>query len=89
MAVSTNSLERPLTPKTALTTADSKDAGVNENPSVLKPIPNREYVTGYKLYIIVAAVAFVSFLMLLDNMIVSTVRRDILEIIEYRKLILL
>ena len=32
-----------------------------------------EYLTGVKLGIIVAAVAFVSFLMLLDTMIISTV----------------
>ncbi|KAK7979953.1 hypothetical protein PG989_012410 [Apiospora arundinis] len=36
------------------------------------PLPNREYVTGVKLGVIVAAVAFASFLMLLDTMIIST-----------------
>ena len=49
------------------------NADVKEDPPVLKPIPNREYVTAFKLYFIVAAVAFVSFLMLPDNMIVSAV----------------
>ncbi|ROW03046.1 hypothetical protein VMCG_05700 [Cytospora schulzeri] len=41
-------------------------------PSVEKPEPSGEYVTGVKLGVIVAAVALASFLMLLDTMIVST-----------------
>lgn len=38
-----------------------------------EPSTIHEYLTGVKLGIIVAAVAFVSFLMLLDTMIISTV----------------
>lgn len=40
-----------------------------------KPELNCEYVTGAKLAVIVAAVAFAGFLTLLDTMIVSTVGR--------------
>ncbi|KAK8017143.1 major facilitator superfamily domain-containing protein [Apiospora marii] len=41
-------------------------------PKTEKPVSGREYVTGIKLAVIVAAVAFASFLMLLDTMIIST-----------------
>ncbi|KAF1953528.1 MFS general substrate transporter [Byssothecium circinans] len=72
MAASKSSLDRPSTPKTASASAEPANADAKEDISVLKPVPDRKYVTGFKLYIIVAAVAFVSFLMLLDNMIIST-----------------
>lgn len=55
--------------------ADQPDAGLKKEPSVVEAKPNLEYVTGVKLFVIVATVAFASFLMLLDNMIVSTVGR--------------
>jgi hypothetical protein len=73
MAASKSSLNRPSTPKTVSASAEPANADAMEDLSVLEPVPDRKYVTGFKLYIIVAAVAFVSFLMLLDNMIVSTV----------------
>lgn len=73
MAASKSSFDRPSTPKTTSASAEPANADAKEDLSVLKPVPNRKHVTGFKLYIIVAAVAFVSFLMLLDNMIVSTV----------------
>ncbi|KAH9866822.1 hypothetical protein J1614_008515 [Plenodomus biglobosus] len=72
MATSKSSLDRPSTPKTASVSAELANTDAKENLSVLEPVPDRRYVTGFKLYIIVAAVAFVSFIMLLDNMIVST-----------------
>ncbi|KAI2487145.1 hypothetical protein Ptr902_01278 [Pyrenophora tritici-repentis] len=72
MAASKSSLDRPLTPKNASASAEPADADAKKDLSVLNPVPNHKCVTGFKLYIIVAAVAFVGFLMLLDNMIVST-----------------
>ncbi|KAH7087027.1 major facilitator superfamily domain-containing protein [Paraphoma chrysanthemicola] len=72
MATSKSSFDRPSTPKTTSATAEPANADAKGDISILKPVPDRKYVTGFKLYIIVAAVAFVSFLMLLDNMIVST-----------------
>ncbi|KAH7384634.1 major facilitator superfamily domain-containing protein [Pyrenochaeta sp. MPI-SDFR-AT-0127] len=72
MATSQSSQKGPLSSKTASVHAEPSNADVQEEPPVLAPKLDREYVTGVKLYIIVAAVAFVSFLMLLDNMIVST-----------------
>lgn len=44
----------------------------NTKPVFFKPKPNPEYVTGAKLYLIIFAMAFASFLSILDNMIVST-----------------
>ncbi|EDU40736.1 efflux pump protein [Pyrenophora tritici-repentis Pt-1C-BFP] len=75
MAASKSSLDRPLTPKNASASAEPADADAKKDLSVLNPVPNHKCVTGFKLYIIVAAVAFVGFLMLLDNMIVSTKRK--------------
>lgn len=44
-------------------------------PSTDELRPGSQYVTGAKLVVIVAAVSMASFLMLLDTMIVSTVRQ--------------
>lgn len=44
-------------------------------PSTDELHPGSQYVTGAKLVVIVAAVSLASFLMLLDTMIVSTVRQ--------------
>jgi hypothetical protein len=74
MAAYEPSLRRPSTSKTGPpTSAVPSKEDTKEELYVLESVPDRKYVTGFKLYIIVAAVAFVSFLMLLDNMIVSTV----------------
>ncbi|KAI1769876.1 MFS general substrate transporter [Hypoxylon cercidicola] len=51
---------------------DSTDADAKRDPAVVESKPNPEYVTGVKLAIIVATVGFVSFLILLYLMIVST-----------------
>ncbi|KAI1088255.1 MFS general substrate transporter [Rostrohypoxylon terebratum] len=51
---------------------DSTDADTKRDPAVIESKPNPEFVTGVKLAIIVATVGFVSFLILLDLMIVST-----------------
>ncbi|GAP91475.2 putative efflux pump [Rosellinia necatrix] len=51
---------------------NNTDAGSKMNLAVVETKPNPEYVTGIKLAVIIATVAFASFLILLDNMIVST-----------------
>jgi maltodextrin utilization protein YvdJ len=74
MAASESSLHSPSTSKSGPSaSAEPANHDTKEELYVLESVPDRKYVTGFKLYIIVAAVAFVSFLMLLDNMIVSTV----------------
>lgn len=60
-------------PRTASAVALHPEVDTKVDSSIVKPNLNREYVTGVKLAVIVAVVAFASFLMLLDNMIVSTV----------------
>lgn len=57
--------------KAASVLGDHPDADEKKEPSVVEPKTDHEYVTGIKLFVIVATVAFASFLMLLDNMIVS------------------
>lgn len=60
-------------PPQAIPQLDSTDADAKRDPAVIESKPNPEFVTGVKLVIIVATVGFVSFLILLDLMIVSTV----------------
>lgn len=60
-------------PKAASVLAKQPDADPKKELSVAEARPDREYVTGVKLFVIVATVTFASFLMLLDNMIVSMV----------------
>lgn len=66
---------RPVSSNTALVRPEHTDADrkVMGELSVAEAKSDREYVTGVRLFVIVATVAFISFLMLLDNMIVSTV----------------
>ena len=77
MATTQSSLDDHVTLETSAVLADPSNADAKEKPFVvvLEPKQDREYLTGFKLSVVVAAVSFVSFLMLLDNMIVSTVRR--------------
>ncbi|KAI3393978.1 hypothetical protein diail_3339 [Diaporthe ilicicola] len=72
MATNKDSTGEPFPATADSVLADHADGVEKKEPSVLKPNPDREYVTGIKLLLIVATVAFASFLMLLDNMIVST-----------------
>jgi hypothetical protein len=71
----TSSPEHAPTADAARQTND--DATTESTPKLdaNKPESSSEYVTGAKLAVVVAAVAFASFLMLLDTMIVSTVGR--------------
>lgn len=64
-----------LPPKAVSVLTEHPDGDEKEQRSVVEPGTNHEYVTGIKLFIIVSTVAFAGFLMLLDNMIVSTVGR--------------
>ena len=61
---------------------EQPDGDEKEQPSAVEPKTDHEYVTGIKLFIIVATVAFAGFLMLLDNMIVSTVGRRAFRCLE-------
>lgn len=57
-----------------ITTAVDSDAKASQNVNPEKQQDDGgEYVTGYKLAIIVASIALSCFLMLLDTMIISTV----------------
>lgn len=69
--------------KLCLSDADTKALASEAAPSVgdpqIAPIKNSspddrvEYITGYKLAVVIASVILCCFLMLLDNLIVSTV----------------
>lgn len=61
-------------PQAVAQLVDGTAADAKRDPAVVEPKPNPEYVTGVKLAIIVATLGFASFLILLDLMIVSTVR---------------
>ncbi|PHH70100.1 hypothetical protein CDD82_7345 [Ophiocordyceps australis] len=63
--------DETLPPQDASMVAKHPDAEAKSR-SAVEPNPDREYATGFKLFIITAIVAFATFLMLLDNMIVST-----------------
>ncbi|PHH81613.1 hypothetical protein CDD82_363 [Ophiocordyceps australis] len=72
MAGDSSFSDETLPPQDASMVAQHPDAEAKSR-SAVEPNPNREYATGFKLFIITAIVAFATFLMLLDNMIVSTV----------------
>ncbi|CAI6227171.1 unnamed protein product [Periconia digitata] len=72
MSTAASSPKMTASPDTTSVPAKTDEVATKKNLVVLEPNTERVYVTGVKLYLIVAALAFVSFLMLLDNMIVST-----------------
>ncbi|EHL01923.1 putative HC-toxin efflux carrier TOXA [Glarea lozoyensis 74030] len=70
MATAPSSLNRPLSPETSSVLAKPYNVKTKEKPVIsLEPKLDHEYLTGLKLFIVVAAAAIVAFLMLLDNMI--------------------
>ncbi|KAH8732612.1 major facilitator superfamily domain-containing protein [Phaeosphaeriaceae sp. PMI808] len=75
MTTAHSSPGRGLPSKEASVIAKGSSADTTEKSSITEPgpEPDREYVTGIKLFVIVASIAFASFLKLLDSMIVSTV----------------
>jgi hypothetical protein len=64
-----------------MTSSDNKEAGGVD----VESHDTNEYVTGYKLSLIVGSVALACFLMLLDTMVISTASRLFLRLVQIQR----